>query len=132
MTIKQFEDIIAWQKARLLSIQIDEVIANNKWGNDFALINQIQRAAGSVMDNFAEGFGRMGNGEFIHFLTISNGSAREVQSQLYRALDKKYILQDEFSRLYKLAEEICKIITSLSAYLRKSSIKGIKFDKLKT
>ncbi len=132
MTIKQFEDIIAWQKARLLSIQIDEVIANNKWGNDFALINQIQRAAGSVMDNIAEGFGRMGNGEFIHFLTISNGSAREVQSQLYRALDKKYILQDEFNRLYTLAEEICKIITSLSAYLRKSSIKGIKFDKLKT
>jgi len=129
MTITRFEDIIAWQKARQLCRLIDEYIFKSNWGKEFTLKDQAQRSAGSIMDNIAEGFGRMGNGEFSHFLTIANASGREVQSQLYRALDKKYISEEEFKTAYNLADEACKLINSLSSYLRKSEVKGLKFKK---
>ncbi len=52
------------------------------------------------MDNIAEGFDRGSRLEFINFLTIARGSAGEVKSQLYRALDRKYISQNKFAELY--------------------------------
>jgi four helix bundle protein len=79
------------------------------------------------MDNIAEGFGRQGNNEFINFLTISNGSVLEVKSQLYRALDRKYIPTEKFNELEKLIEEISKMIAAFIIYLGKSDFRGKKF-----
>ena len=105
-TFKRFEDIIAWQKGRLVFKLLIINIENTTLKNDFALRNQMERSCGSIMDNIAEGFGRMGNGEFVHFLTISIGSARELQSQLYSCLDKKHFTQLMFEELYNLCEEV--------------------------
>jgi four helix bundle protein len=81
------------------------------------------------MDNIAEGFGRMGNGEFVHFLTISSASAREFQSQSYKAFDKGYITADEHTKLFALCDEICKMLAALIKTLQQSSYKGYKFKK---
>jgi hypothetical protein len=60
-TIKAFEDIIAWQKARELCRIVGEHIDNKKFKHNFSLLDQLERSSGSVMDNIAEGFERGGN-----------------------------------------------------------------------
>lgn len=75
------------------------------FSKDFRLSNQIQGAAGSVMHNIAEGFDSGTNAEFSRFLKMSRRSASEVQSELYLALDRKYINQDELNKAYNLATE---------------------------
>ncbi len=53
-TILCFEDLKVWQKARLLCINIFDLTSSGKFKNDFAMIDQINRSSGSVMDNIAE------------------------------------------------------------------------------
>lgn len=125
-----FEDIIAWQKARINDEKIFETIINSKvFSKDLALVDQIKRASGSIMDNIAEGFERGGNKEFIQFLYYAKGSSSEVRSQLYRALDRGYIDQTTFDNLYTQTIEISKLISGLIKYLQDSNIKGEKFQR---
>ena len=126
-TIKRFEDINAWQKARELADNIYRLTKENEFAKNFDLKNQINRSAGSIMDNIAEGFGRGGRKEFINFLGISKGSLDELKSQLYRALDRNYIANDVFSNLYAQADEVGKMIAAFMAYLNKSDVDGEKF-----
>jgi four helix bundle protein len=103
-TIKCFEDIEVWQKARVLANEIHLISVNTELSKDYRLKDQVNAASGSVMDNIAEGFERSGKLEFINFLTIAKGSIGEVKSQLYRLLDRKYINNDKFEELYKMAK----------------------------
>jgi four helix bundle protein len=96
---------------------------------NFKFSAQMDTSSGSIMNNIAESFGRMGNGEFVHFLTIASASAREYQSQLYRAFDKNYINVDEQKQMYNLADEICRIITALIKTIHLSDNRGYKFKK---
>lgn len=89
--IERFEDLHSWQKARKLANLIYDLTGDANFSKDFRLKSQIQDAAGSVMHNIAEGFDAGTNPEFIRFLKIARRSASEVQSQLYFALDRKYI-----------------------------------------
>jgi len=98
--IRQFEDIEAWKKARILVKEVYKVTAEGKFSKDFSLKDQIRRAAVSIISNIAEGFSRQTDQEFVQFLHIAKGSTSEVQSQLYIALDLGYISQEEFSKLY--------------------------------
>ncbi|MGC4101528.1 four helix bundle protein [Ferruginibacter sp.] len=126
----RFEDIIAWQKARELCKLFD--VCHKKYpalAANFKFSAQMDASSGSVMDNIAEGFGRMGNGEFVHFLTIAAASAREYQSQLYRAFDKSYITAEEQNQMYHLADEICKMISALIRTIHQSNSRGYKFKK---
>ena len=126
-TIKSFEELIVWQKARILCQQVFALTQQKPFSQDYKLKDQINASSGSVMDNIAEGFGRQGNNEFTNFLTIANGSLMEVKSQLYRALDRSYITRMKFDELCLLIEEISKMIFGLIAYLGKSDFKGQKF-----
>ncbi|MBK9485443.1 MAG: four helix bundle protein [Chitinophagaceae bacterium] len=126
-TIQSFEDLKVWQKSRILCNEIFDLITTGKFSKDFALVDQINKSSGSVMDNIAEGFGRMGNKEFINFLTYTYGSALECKSQLYRALDRKYISKEKSEELFDLIEEIKKMTNALISYLGHSDLKGQKF-----
>ncbi len=126
-TIQSFEDLKVWQKSRILCQGIFDLITTGKFAKDFALIDQINRSSGSVMDNIVEGFGRMGNREFINFLTYSYGSVLECKSQVYRAFDRNYISHEKMDELFIIIEEIKKMINALISYLGKSDLKGQKF-----
>lgn len=126
-TIKKFEEIKAWQKARELNKTIGSYIDTGRFKNNFRLIDQIEGSAGSIMDNIAEGFERSGNREFLQFLYISKGSCGEFRSQLYRAMDRNYISQDEFSKLYEQSREIIVMLQKLIDYLENSELKGVKY-----
>ncbi|HDH13175.1 MAG TPA: four helix bundle protein [Nitrospirae bacterium] len=116
--IDRFEDIQAWQKARKLVAAVYEISNESLFARDFGLKDQIRRAAVSVMLNIAEGFARKTNREFSQFLVISHGSAAEVQSALYVALDQRYISQEQFKTLYKMADETSKTIMGFTNYLK--------------
>lgn len=118
--IERFEDLQSWQKSRQLANLIYDLTEHPKFAKDFRLSSQIQDAAGSTMHNIAEGFDSGTNPEFIRFLKISRRSASEVQSELYLALDRKYINQDELNNAYALATETKRLINGMIAYLRKS------------
>lgn len=116
--IHRFEELIAWQKARLLAKAIYAVSTDGLFARDFGLRDQIRRAAVSVMSNIAEGFERRHTPEFKHFLSIAKSSCAEVRSQLYVALDVSYLDQATFARLIAQAEEVGRIIAGLSASLK--------------
>ncbi|MBM3179311.1 MAG: four helix bundle protein [Chloroflexi bacterium] len=118
--IERFEDLQSWQKARQLTNLIYDLTEHSKFSKDLRLSGQIQDAAGSVMHNIAEGFDAGTNPEFIRFLKISRRSASEVQSELYLALDRNYITQDELTTAYNLATESKRLINGMIGYLRKS------------
>ncbi len=63
--IEKFEDIIAWQKARLLTREVYQCTRVGAFAKDYGLKDQIQRASVSTMANVAEGFERGGDKEFI-------------------------------------------------------------------
>jgi four helix bundle protein len=128
-TFKSFEDIEAWQRARELCTSIYKLTLVGNFSKDYSLKNQINRSAGSTMDNIAEGFERGGNREFIQFLAISRGSIGEVRSQLYRAKDRYYTNDENFNLLFEKAIVISKLITSLMKYLQQRDFKGMKFHE---
>ncbi len=111
---------------------IFEETTKGNLAKDYKLKDQMNASSGSVMDNIAEGFGRASRLEFIQFLSISNASGNELQSQLYRCFDRKYISKERFDELYLLADLVCKKINAFMSYLNKSLIKGQKFANRKT
>jgi four helix bundle protein len=131
-TIRTFEDIEVWQLARQLSKEIYAFTVTGGFSKDFRFKDQINAASGSVMDNIAEGFGRGGRNEFINFLGIASGSLNETKSQLYRALDRDYITQDNFNILYALADLTGNKLGRFMIYLNSTEHKGSKFkDRIK-
>ena len=128
-TFRRFEEIEAWIISRDLADRIWKVSSNGTFRRDFGLRNQINSAAGSIMDNIAEGFGRGGTREFVNFLSYARASNSEVQSQLYRALDRKHLNDKEFEQLQNQLIKINVKVSNLMTYLRKSEIRGVKFRR---
>ena len=130
--IERFEDILAWQKARELVKEVYRASREPMFAKDFGLRDQIRRAAFSIMLNIAEGFARKTSREFLQFLVVAHGSAAEVQSALYVALDQSYLDQAQFECLYNKADETSKVIMGFSNYLRKSAAKPFTSSKSRT
>jgi len=125
--ITKFEDILAWQKARTLAKGLYEVTSSPVFRQDWALRDQIRRAAVSVMSNIAEGFERNGDREFLQFLAIAKGSSGEIRAQLYVALDAGMLGQQEFDCFCGAATEVGMLIGGFMKYLQKSKKGGVKF-----
>jgi four helix bundle protein len=84
---------------------------------DFVLRDQIRRAAVSVMSNIAEGFESKTQNMFIEYLGRAKASAGELRAQLYLALDRKYLAQENFEEAINEAQICSRQIVSLSRYL---------------
>ena len=119
MGISRFEELIAWQKARLLAAAIYRLTSQGAFSRDFGLRDQIQRAAVSVMSNIAEGFERGSSAEFHQFLVIAKASCAEVRSQLYVSLDINYVDQKQFDETMMLSEEVARLVGGLRASVKR-------------
>ncbi len=109
-TITRFEEMAIWQEARILSLKIFQLTNQELFSKEFRFRDQIKAAAGSVMDNIAEGFERSSRLEFINFLSYAKGSCGEVKSQLLKNYDS-----------------LASSISGFIIYLNKSDHKGQKF-----
>jgi len=130
-SIQKFEEIEAWQKGRELTRQIYRLAAKEKFARVFMLKDQIKRAAISITSNIAEGFERGGNREFVQFLSTAKGSASELKSQLYIALDADYLTKAEFDELYKQAHTVVLLLGGFIKYLQQSGLRGRKFKAVR-
>ena len=119
--ITRFEDIEAWQLARLLVSATFEICKTTPLRREYGLKDQIQRSAVSIMANIAEGFGRRGHQEFIQYLRIARGSCSEVQSHLYVALDAGHIDQETFRSMQDQATLVGRKISAFIQYLNSTS-----------
>ena len=130
--VSRFEDLTIFQMARDLCKEVYVITKKGDFRKDSRFVQQIRAAAGSIMDNIAEGYERDGNKEFINFLYIAKGSCGEVRSQIIRATDVGFIDKDTATRLYNdslnLGKSISKFITSLKG----SQITGLKNLKLES
>jgi four helix bundle protein len=116
--IQRFEDLHCWQKAREMANLVYELTNKQTFAKDFQLRAQIRGAAGSVMHNIAEGFDAGTRAEFIRFLKIARRSGSEVQSELYLAIDRGYINQDDLKQADGLVVETKRLINGMITYLR--------------
>ena len=127
MKAEGFENLVVWNRARELVNQIYTITRKDKFRKDWVLVDQIRKAAISVMSNISEGFERGSNTEFMHFLYIAKASCGELRSQLMIAFDQGYIDKGEFDDTYNLARKVAGIIGNFINYLKKTKMKGSKF-----
>ena len=126
-TVHRFEDLEIWQLARKLYQKISKHAEKIRSNHDYRFADQMKAAAGSIMDNIAEGFERNSRLEFLNSLSISKGESGELKSQLYRAIDDDYLNKIEFDELYEDTDKVSKKIANFVKYLNTSKIKGLKF-----
>lgn len=127
--VRDFEELAIFQKARELSAKIYPVTRRGEFKYDSRFVQQIRAAAGSIMDNIAEGFERGGNKEFLNFLYIAKGSCGEVRSQLIRANDVGYLTPEEYNELYTECRKLSAGIMNFIKEIKASDITGAKYKK---
>jgi four helix bundle protein len=116
-TIERFEDMAVWEESRAFANTVYQVTASGRFAKDFALRDQIRKAAVSIPSNIAEGFERDRRGEFVQFLRYAKGSAGEVRSQLYHARDRGYIDEETFEELRAEVVSLSRQIQGFIQYL---------------
>lgn len=127
--VRDFEELAIFQKARELSAKIYPVTRRGEFKYDSRFVQQIRAAAGSIMDNIAEGFERGGNKEFLNFLYIAKGSCGEVRSQLIRANDVGYLIPEEYNELYIECRKLSAGIMNFIKEIKASDITGAKYKE---
>ena len=126
-TVHKFEDLEICQLAFNIYKKVTVITERMRKKHDYRFAEQMKAAAGSVMDNIAEGFERNSRLEFLNSLSIAKGECGELKSQTYRCLVDKYINQKEFDELYIEIDIVVKKIANFIIYLNKSKVKGLKF-----
>ena len=118
--MESYKDLIVYQKAYQLSLQIYQATKNYPQSEIYGLVSQMRRCAVSIPCNIAEGYRRSHRKEYIQFLHIAHGSCSELETLLSLSKDLSLIDQGTFSSLYQLQEEISRLLRGLIASLSAS------------
>ena len=113
--MKRIKDLIVYQKAKQLVIDVYKLLEQFPDAERFALCNQLRRAVVSIPSNIAEGMGRVSNKDQAHFLNIAYGSLMEVYAQLDIAHDLGYVNSEMFNKVESDVEEISKMISAMAS-----------------
>jgi four helix bundle protein len=118
VTVKQYQDLIAWQKAMDLVEEVYKITKQFPREELYGLVSQLQRAAVSIPSNIAEGQSR-GSREFVRYLSVSHGSLSEVETQVLIAARLGYVKQEALARFHELAKETGRLIQGLRNSIEK-------------
>lgn len=108
-----YKELLVWKKSRLLVADIYDISKSFPKEELFCLTQQMRRAAISIPSNIAEGFGRGTNPQITNFLDIAQGSAFELETQIYLGYDLKYFDESRCKELLEKIDEIKKMIEGL-------------------
>jgi four helix bundle protein len=113
MKLKNYQELIAWQKA--IDLVEDVYKASKSFPREeiYALTSQIRRATVSIPSNIAEGQGRRTTADFLRHLSIAYGSLREVETQILIAVRLRYLAQRNTEAVMKLAGEVRRLLNGL-------------------
>jgi len=125
---KTFEELAVFKRSRELVNEVYQLTRQPEFRRDRGLVDQVRRAAVSILSNVAEGFERGGNVELIQFLYIAKGSCGEIRAQLMIAADQKYIDPQSAARLHADCRRISAMLSNFIAYLRRSPMRGPKYS----
>jgi len=115
--IKNYRDLIAWQKAMAFVTSVYRVTAQFPREEIYGLTSQLRRAAVSIPSNIAEGHGRQSTREFVNFLSIAYGSLNETQTQLMIAQQLGYLSELDCNVLLEQSYELARLMNGLSRSL---------------
>jgi four helix bundle protein len=118
MDVKSYRDLIVWQKAMDLVVLCYKIAESFPKDEVYGLTSQLKRSAVSIPSNIAEGHGREGLGEYIHFLGIAQGSLRETETHLLIAGRLGFADRNNLNQALNLSEEVSKMLGSLLRSLR--------------
>lgn len=128
-TITSFRDFDAYKEARIFVKNLYALTRRKSISPDYALCDQMRRAAISTTSNFAEGCERGGKQEFIQFISYAKGATGETMTQLDIAVDQDYISAEQHREWDQSAEKARKLLAGLSNYLRKTEHAGLNFKR---
>jgi four helix bundle protein len=111
--IRNYRDLIAWQRAMDLCVDVYRTTKKLPREEIYGLTNQIRRASVSIPSNIAEGQGRGGDREWRQYLRIAYGSLREVETQAMLAGRLGYITETDVQRLLDNTAEVGRLVNGL-------------------
>jgi len=109
-----FKELIVWQKSIDFAIEIYKITSAFPGEEKFGLISQLRRSSVSIASNIAEGAGRNGDREFIHFLAIATGSGYEAETQLIIANKLAFINDEKANEILTKITEVHKLLYAFS------------------
>ena len=116
--MRPHEKLDVWKKGIDFTVEIYRATEVFPKEEKFGLTSQLRRAAVSIPSNIAEGAARTSNKEFLHFLSIAQGSASEVATQLLIASRLGYIAKDEYRNFYLQVDDLGRMLTGLAKHLK--------------
>jgi four helix bundle protein len=123
--VKDFKELIVWQKAHTLALEIYRVTKTFPKDELYGLVSQMRRCATSVPSNIAEGCGRRsGDTELNRFLEIALGSATELEYQCFLAKDLGFVDEETHLQLEQQTKQIQKMIVAFQRTLQSQQAKS--------
>lgn len=119
-SVSRFEDLIVWQKARLLATTVYELTGRGPIASTHNLRDQMRSAALSVVSNIAEGYERYGRRDFARCIGIAKGSAGELRAQALVATDLGLLPEVEGHELLRRCHEVSRLLTNLRRALERT------------
>lgn len=111
--MNSYKDLIVWQKSINLVVLIYKVTETFPKSEMYGLTSQIRRAAVAIPSNIAEGQRRGHKPEYLQFLRVAYGSGAELETQFIIAHKVGYLLQNDYSHVVDLLDEIMRMLTKL-------------------
>jgi len=113
VTIRSYRDLIAWQLAIEITKQVYRVTEGFPDKERYGLTNQLRRASVAVPSNIAEGYGRGRAPDYARFLRIARGSLFEMETQLFIAVELRYVDRTTFDELDTQLKECGRVLAGL-------------------